>query len=250
MLPCARWKLYASDFWRQVEKHYHIQLARGATGEPAPVFALSLPGREILYYISGWMVRATAKTSNDIMIKTIMKEEQITIRKAIQDGLPVGCIRRRRPEGGGTYISNDMFTFFLQLEDICRGFATPINLRRLRVTFASTVMKYAASNTDLHRAAVRLVKKYKFPTEGKKRLSKTEVAARVDEAARQVSADLVKRYMPLRTEEALRWLMEDIGVRKSDAGAIRSQLREKAGSDIKTESQYSTESSKGTESSN
>lgn len=35
--------------------------------------------------------------------------------------------------------------------------------------------------------------------------------------------------MPLRTEEALRWLMEDIGLRKSDAGAIRASLKSKAG---------------------
>ena len=223
----ARWKLYTRAFFRILKKHYHVQLARGPTGDPIVVPPLSNTGQEVLYYVCGWMVRSTAKKA-DPMIKQIMKNSMINVSRAMTNKLPVGCIRRRRPLGGGTFISKKMFLFFLELERICRGFAVPSVLRRLRATFAPAVLLYTETNKKLAHLALTLVKEYKFPIQ-KKRLAKDKVIARNEAAAKVLVNILVERYLPLRTEEALRWLMEDIGVRKSDGGAIRTTLKHSMG---------------------
>ena len=58
----------------------------------------------------------------------------------------------------------------------------------------------------------------------RKRVSKDKAKTDAQEYAKLLLNILVKKYMPLRTEEALKWLMEDIGLRKSDGGAIRTIL--------------------------
>ena len=220
-----RWEQYAFLFATEIENGYHVQLARGPIGEPAEVYPLTELGSEVLYYINGWVVRNLSTKHPDPMIKSIMEKEQVNLGKAMKDTLPVGCIRRRRPHGGGTYVSNDMFLLFLELERICRGFAVPSVLRRLRSNYGPAVIKYTKTNVELHKLAEVLVKKYAFPLT-RPRLNNELVQERLSNKSKLLVNVLVERYMPVRTEDALRWLMDDIGLRKSDAGAIRAQLKQ------------------------
>jgi len=51
------------------------------------------------------------------------------------------------------------------------------------------------------------------------------MSALFGETAMDHTAAIVEKYLPVRTSEAFQYLMEDMGMRKSDGGAIRTSLK-------------------------
>ena len=241
---------YAKLIWRKIHSHYTTLLARGNTGEPAVVPSLSQHGLEILYYITGWEISSLIRSKNiDPIITGILRHNLIKGEQAIELNLPMGCITRRCITGTGTFISKCLFDFYLELERICRGFALPSVLRRLRASYLPDVTAYAHEKaTTLSTVAATLVKSYReaYPLTNN---TNTRTPNLVEDDVKKYTLLLLKvlvhKYMPLRTEEALRWLMEDIGLRKSDAGAIRASLKSKAG-EVKLEPGNGTTSTTST----
>ncbi len=239
MTSVRRIETYAEMFWEDILNMYIIALASGPTGEPDSVVDISTHGKQVLYYISGWMVKGVMITKGvDPIIAGILEMNFIDQEEANYQKLPTGCLERRRPQGGGYYISSLLFKFYIELETLCRGFAAPNVIRRLRQTYGSDVFLYCTTKAEqLYDCSHRLVLHYRKinpydPSEKtnkknrkrRKRVSKEEAKTDAKKYAKLLLNILVKKYMPLRTEEALKWLMEDIGLRKSDGGAIRTIL--------------------------
>jgi hypothetical protein len=108
-------------------------------------------GRQALYYVGGWAVRATqkamtgkrSKKSLHVAAMRACKRMKTTAATAVKAKLPVPHSMGDR---GFTHISAEAFALFLRMETVVRGFSAAAVVRLLRSRYAHHVCEYVQND--------------------------------------------------------------------------------------------------------